>query len=428
MNLLIENFSLEKELILDRESDSPFKIRTTSLSVSKQENQIIECHLTFWVTLQLYDRIDRENLFNLKPEIRSPFSAGEFQYSESQYSESQDSTDIQITATLEPALISKLAENGTDAEQVALYIERLNQQEPKHPILSSYSWYALEFKQQKESGETGYRTLWTYLKPFELAKQGINTKDIDSKTINEAMLNFAASWGDIPQVNIQTDGQTDSQSIDPNNYEDSVDVISPVTEEMIHTFEELTSNLSEMTEEMVSESIKEINDAFEEVTDSISGVSRDINSSETIFQAIINFFVEDNWQFSYLKAEPIVRVNFQGKNAQWDCYVKVIEEKQQFAFYSICPIRTRLNKRLPVTEFITRANYGMIMGNFEFDFTSGEIRYKTSIDVEGDNLSFALIKQVVYANVTVMDEYLPSLIAVIEGKAGVREALAQIEV
>ncbi|MDJ0775103.1 MAG: YbjN domain-containing protein, partial [Mastigocoleus sp. MO_167.B18] len=82
----------------------------------------------------------------------------------------------------------------------------------------------------------------------------------------------------------------------------------------------------------------------------------------------------------------------------------------------------------PVTEFITRANYGMIIGNFEFDFTSGEIRYKTSIDVEGENLSFALIKQVVCANVTVMDEYLPSLIAVIEGKAGVREALTQIEV
>ncbi|WP_199784763.1 hypothetical protein [Nostoc sp. 'Lobaria pulmonaria (5183) cyanobiont'] len=48
----------------------------------------------------------------------------------------------------------------------------------------------------------------------------------------------------------------------------------------------------------------------------------------------------------------------------------------------------------------------MIIGNFELDFTDGEISCKTSIDVEGDRLSFTLIQRVVYANVTMMDEYL----------------------
>ena len=80
-----------------------------------------------------------------------------------------------------------------------------------------------------------------------------------------------------------------------------------------------------------------------------------------------------------------------------------------------------------VSEFITRANYGMIMGNFEFDFTTGEIRYKTSIDVEGDNLSFALIKQMVYANVMMMDEYLPGIMAVIEQEVEVKEAISLVE-
>ncbi|WP_049790798.1 hypothetical protein [Trichormus azollae] len=58
------------------------------------------------------------------------------------------------------------------------------------------------------------------------------------------------------------------------------------------------------------------------------------------------------------------------------------------------------NKKQVIAECITRANYGMIIGNFELDFNDGEIRYKTSIDAEGERLSFALIKQVVYANVT----------------------------
>jgi hypothetical protein len=52
---------------------------------------------------------------------------------------------------------------------------------------------------------------------------------------------------------------------------------------------------------------------------------------------------------------------------------------------------------------------------------------KTSIDVEGDRLSAALIKQVVYTNVTMMDEYLPGILSVIYGNVSPAEAIAQIE-
>ncbi len=69
----------------------------------------------------------------------------------------------------------------------------------------------------------------------------------------------------------------------------------------------------------------------------------------------------------------------------------------------------------------------MIIGNFELDFTDGEIRYKTSIDVEGDRLTSALIRQLVYANVTMMDEYLPGIKAVVEGELSPEDAIAKIE-
>jgi hypothetical protein len=69
----------------------------------------------------------------------------------------------------------------------------------------------------------------------------------------------------------------------------------------------------------------------------------------------------------------------------------------------------------------------MIIGNFEMDFEDGEIRYKTSIDVEGDSLSSALIKRLVYANVMMMDAYLPGIMSVIYGDVEPKDAIAQIE-
>ncbi|MGB5709470.1 MAG: YbjN domain-containing protein, partial [Waterburya sp.] len=84
-------------------------------------------------------------------------------------------------------------------------------------------------------------------------------------------------------------------------------------------------------------------------------------------------------------------------------------------------------QRLAMAEFLTRANYGITIGNFEMDFDSGEIHYKTSIDVGEDRLSTALVQQLVYANVTIADRYLPGIMAVIYGKVSPAEAIAQIE-
>ena len=80
-----------------------------------------------------------------------------------------------------------------------------------------------------------------------------------------------------------------------------------------------------------------------------------------------------------------------------------------------------------MAEFITRANYGMIIGNFELDFSDGEVRYKTSIDVEGAELVPAVIRQLVYANVLTMDRYLKGIMAVAFGGVDPEMAVKSVE-
>ena len=146
-----------------------------------------------------------------------------------------------------------------------------------------------------------------------------------------------------------------------------------------------------------------------------------------IFEEMINFFTADDWPFVQLPEQLALQISFQGENGKWNCYARARVEQQQFVFYSICPVNAPEDKRLAVAEFITRANSGMIIGNFELDFSDGEISYKTSIDVEGDRLSAALSQRLVYANVTMMDEYLPGILSVIYGNLSPAEAIAQIE-
>ena len=62
-----------------------------------------------------------------------------------------------------------------------------------------------------------------------------------------------------------------------------------------------------------------------------------------------------------------------------------------------------------MAEFVTRANRGMRIGNFELDFDDGEIRYKTSMDVEGGDLTDKMIDNLLRANLTTTDRYFTGL-------------------
>ena len=176
-----------------------------------------------------------------------------------------------------------------------------------------------------------------------------------------------------------------------------------------------------------------------------------------IYDAMANFFKKDDWPATQVEGQTAMSMNFQGQNARWGCLGRVDEDKQLVLFYSYCPIKAPEDKRPILADFLTRANYGLYVGNFEMDFNDGEVRYKTSIDVEGNKsiddepaatpnttngasstptpapasepveLSFALMKRVVYDNVGVMDKYMPGIMAVVYGGASPTEAIAKVE-
>lgn len=150
-------------------------------------------------------------------------------------------------------------------------------------------------------------------------------------------------------------------------------------------------------------------------------------SQGPIYQAMARFFESDQWPSSHVADRSVLSLPFQGKHGQWLCFAQAREAQQQFIFYSMCPAVVPERRRPSMAEFITRANYGLIIGNFELDYSDGEIRYKTSLDIEGSELTAPLIKQVVYANVLMMDQYLPGILAVLYNDSSPLEALVQVE-
>lgn len=140
-------------------------------------------------------------------------------------------------------------------------------------------------------------------------------------------------------------------------------------------------------------------------------------------EVVFNFFQSLQWSISYLENTTAVSMEYRGRNGRWNCHLHVLEESDQIVFYSLFPAHADDTKRLSAMEFVCRVNSGLILGNFELDLFDGDIRFKTSIDVEGNGLSDALLKPIVFVNLTTMDRYFNSLMALLYQDISVDDAL-----
>lgn len=390
------------ELTLLSPDKAPLTVFSASIIFTVQFNMVSECRLAFQVAPELYYHIDSKVLFNLKPEFCAPLTNGDFTLDR----------PIHLEVTLRPDLLPLLLEHAQTAEVAAAYLQTLSQQQAEqfqstavaeqaaenlensepaiHPLLYTENWFCLSVKQQQDSGEIGYTTFWNYVNPALL-----NQPEASGDRITEGIANFIKDW---TTANLTAATQN-------------------ITEDLFKGVTTLFDDFDTWVD----------NTFAEDSGDGKDDTEGDIDDGNYILEAIIEFFTEDDWTFTKLQGQSILQVVCQGENGRWNCYAQAREDQAQFVFYSIYPEVAPEGKRLTMAEFLTRANYGLIIGNFEMDFNDGEIRYRTSIDVEGDFLTTDLVKQLVYANVMMMDRYSPGIQAVLSGTMSPEAAISQIE-
>lgn len=78
-------------------------------------------------------------------------------------------------------------------------------------------------------------------------------------------------------------------------------------------------------------------------------------------------------------------------------------------------------------EFLSRANYGMVVGNFEMDWEDGSARFRVGLDYDGAKLDPALVKNIAATALETCDIYAAALADVMQGRLTALEAIQAIE-
>jgi hypothetical protein len=126
--------------------------------------------------------------------------------------------------------------------------------------------------------------------------------------------------------------------------------------------------------------------------------------------------------------QKVLRMGMGMENGRFDVYIDVRPEQEQLLIFTVFPSIVPQSLRMRVSEFITRANYGLIVGNFEMDFSDGELRYKVTYfyDDTFPNSETVFLKSL-YTSFHMMNRYLPGVMAVMYANVLPEVAVSQIE-
>lgn len=145
-----------------------------------------------------------------------------------------------------------------------------------------------------------------------------------------------------------------------------------------------------------------------------------------IYDALISYLNEKELSF-FTCDDATIALPYPGENAQYFCYATAREDRDQLIVYSYWQDTIPEGMRADVAEFVARANYGLVLGNFELNMDDGVVRYKTSIDLDGNSISDGQLDVLFGVNLRTLDRYVPGLRAVLYRDTPPALAIREVE-
>ncbi|MEO5579956.1 MAG: YbjN domain-containing protein [Gemmatimonadaceae bacterium] len=150
-------------------------------------------------------------------------------------------------------------------------------------------------------------------------------------------------------------------------------------------------------------------------------------AGHALLQVVHKALDEFGWRYQSATSGTAVVFRVAAEHVPHDFFVSIDEEMKVVVCYLNTSFRVPEAIRPAVCELLTRANYGLRIGNLEMDMSDGEVRYKTSIDVDGGTLTTRMVKILIASASEVFDIYFPAVMKVVYGNQTPEEAIREVE-
>ena len=114
--------------------------------------------------------------------------------------------------------------------------------------------------------------------------------------------------------------------------------------------------------------------------------------------------------------KKMLNFQVQSEHVDLDAKVRVSEDDETLQFSITLPLRISNEKMRPLAaEYLCRAQWGLVVGNFEFDFRDGQVDFHIAHVMENQTVADDTIFRLFSTGLRMFDRYLPGLMQVVFG-------------
>ena len=131
-----------------------------------------------------------------------------------------------------------------------------------------------------------------------------------------------------------------------------------------------------------------------------------MSKTEELMRKIIEYLDSQNWHYKLNEQRSnVIEMSMGIKSKLKSVRMLIVAEEAGIQCFSVCPLNATPDVYPQVVEFITRANYNLKMGKFEFDYNDGEIRYQSYFPCKETDPHIKDIERVVDVPFLMMQHY-----------------------
>ena len=143
---------------------------------------------------------------------------------------------------------------------------------------------------------------------------------------------------------------------------------------------------------------------------------------------IIEMLNKSGWNLVQDSKQGLYITNFIGENGEYSVYVNVMNlHKQLLVTYSYVPVKAPKDKIAQMAFLLNKINRKLYFGNFEMDYSNGEIAFRYGMDFHGEEFTEYMALNTISPCAFTIDKYFLAIKAIIDTEILTEEALRIVE-
>ena len=152
-----------------------------------------------------------------------------------------------------------------------------------------------------------------------------------------------------------------------------------------------------------------------------------LSRRDQIFNRVIEYLDSQKWKYNIRGDREFIEFNMGLKGKINSCRMVVLVSEKEVQSIAFAPLKASQDAFASTIEFITRANYGLKVGKFEFDYRDGEVRYQACLPCREGIPSVAEMEFIVDLSMLMLQRYGDGLVKNIMGFGNPEADIRQIE-